>query len=297
MQIISAAVTPFTEDNRVDVDSAQRLYEFGLRNGLDGFFILGTMGEWSLLVDEEKKELARCACDVIGDRAKLLVGISDTGMQAILRNMESLSDLNHSHWTVVLPSGWSGPACPVKYLHEIADAADRPLYYYHIPAANGVNITTEQFRDILAHPKIVGIKNSSGSIRVRKELLLLKRSLDFQLFEGEEWAIDEALIAGCDGAVAGFGSVGAKLMKSIARSVEEGNFQSARESQFRLVEIFHSVYGGASAPWWNAGQKYALEYMGIISSRKSRVESQQELSESHMASIKACVDANREYMV
>lgn len=296
-KIISAAVTPFTSDNKIDLKSAANLYEFGLTCGLDGFFILGSMGEWALLTDEEKTALAGCACDVIGDRADILLGISDTGLPNILRNMEQLSHLKHSHWTVILPGGWPGPACPVKYLHRIADEADRPLYYYHIPPFNGVNISTEQFGDILAHPKIVGIKNSAGSIRLRKELLFLKKTVDFKLFEGEEWSIDEALIGGCDGAVAGFGSVGAKLMKTIARHVEEGQIESAKECQFKLIEIFHGVYGGAHAPWWNVGQKYALEYMGIISSTVSRIDDQQTLPEDRKAAIRACIDTNRDYIL
>lgn len=220
-QIITAAITPFTADDKVDLESAGRLYEFNLKQGVDGFFILGSMGEWALLTDEEKDALAECACNTIGKKAKILIGIADTGMPNIMRNMERMHHLSHSHWTVILPAGWTGPGNkPVEYLHKIADAADRPMYFYYIPGFNGVTVTTEQFRDILSHPNIAGVKNSSGSIRARKELLMLKEIVDFELFEGEEWGIDEALAFGCDGAVAGFGATGCKLMKRIAGSVD-----------------------------------------------------------------------------
>ncbi len=295
-QIISAAVTPYTADDKVDLESAARLYEFDLRQGIDGFFIFGSMGEWALLTNEEKDSLAECACSVIGDKAKILLGIADTGMPNILRNMERLHHLKHSHWTVILPPSWTGPEnAPVEYLHKIADASDRPMYVYYIPCFNGVTITTDQFRDILSHPKIVGLKNSSGSIRDRKELLLLKKTVDFELFEGEEWGIDEALWAGCDGAVAGFGSTGAKLMKNIANKVDAGDFDAARELQFRLIGLFHEIYG-EDAMWWCAGQKYALKYMGILSDAASRMVSQQGLPESHKAIVRSCIDANRDLL-
>ncbi len=294
-QIISASVTPFTDDGKVDLESAARLYEFNLKQGIDGFFIFGSMGEWALLTDEEKDALAECACGVIGDKAKLLIGISDTGMPNILRNMERWQHLTHSHWTIVVPASWAGPDCPVKYLHQIADAADRPLYFYYVPGFNGVTVTTEQFEEILSHPKIVGIKNSAGCIRTRKELLFLKKSMDFELFEGEEWGIDEALIVGCDGAVAGFGSTGAKLIKSIAAKVDVGDFDAARELQFRLVGIFHDIYG-PEAMWWCTGQKYALKYMGILSSSMSRVAGQEGLPESNKAAIRACIDDNHDLL-
>jgi len=90
-QIISAAVTPFTEDGKLDVDSAARLYEHGLRQKLDGFFVMGSMGEWALLSPDERDLLAKTACGVIGKKAKILLGISDTGMPSILHNMEKMA--------------------------------------------------------------------------------------------------------------------------------------------------------------------------------------------------------------
>lgn len=295
-QIISAAITPFTDDGKLDTKSAAKLYEFNMSNGCDGFFILGSMGEWALLTPEEKKELAACACETIGKKAKVLLGIADTGMPNMMRNMEMLSSLSHTHWVLIYPGSWAGPADPVGYAHRIADAADRPVFLYYIPGFNGVSLSTPQFRDILSHPKIVGCKNSSGSIRTRKELLFLKQSVDFELYEGEEWGIDEALMAGCDGAVAGFASTATKLMKKIARLVDQNDFKAAYKFQFHLVDIFHKVYG-ENVAWWNIGQKYALQYMGIISSIKSRIESQQDLPEDQKAVIRACIDKYRDQLM
>ena len=296
-QVISASVTPFGADGNIDLESAARLYEFGLERGIDGFFIFGSMGEWALLTDEERDALAACACQVIGQKAKLLVGVSDTGKLNILRNMERLHHLTHSHWTVALPPAWTGPdGDVVKYMHEIADTADRPLYLYYAPGFNHVTLNTSQFRDILAHPKIVGVKNSAGSIQVRKELLLLKKSIEFELFEGDEWGIDEALSGGCDGAVVGFGGAGGKVVKEIASLVAADKLHAARELQFRLIDIFHSIYG-TDLRWWCAGHKYALQCMGVISSATTRVDSQRCLPESHKAIVRACVDANRDLLI
>jgi 4-hydroxy-tetrahydrodipicolinate synthase len=294
-QIISAAVTPFTEDGKLDVDSAARLYQTGLQQGLDGFFVMGSMGEWALITPEERDLLARTACEVIGKKAKVLLGISDTGMPSILRNMERWQHLGHSHWTVIPPGNWAGPADPVRYLHDLADHADRPLYFYYLPAFNHVIIGREQFQDILAHPKIAGVKNSAGSMRIRKELLMLKRDRPFELYEGEEWALDESLMLGCDGAVAGFGSTAGKLMKQLAARVDAGDFAAAQRMQFQLLDLYYGIYGQTVA-WWAAGQKYALQYMGIISSAHTRVAAQRELPEAHRAAVRACVDAHRELL-
>jgi hypothetical protein len=61
------------------------------------------------------------------------------------------------------------------------------------------------------------------------------------------------------------------------------------------MEMFHAVYG-IDTTWWNAGQKYALKYMGLFSSATTRVAGQQNLPEAQRASIRACVDANRDLL-
>jgi 4-hydroxy-tetrahydrodipicolinate synthase len=294
-QIISAAVTPFTEDGKLDLESAARLYQFGLGHSLDGFFIMGSMGEWALLDPVERDALAQCACDVIGKKAKILLGISDTGMPSILRNMERWQHLPHTHWTVVPPGAWAGPGDPVKYMHALADRADRPLYFYYLPQFNGVTISMSQFRDILSHPRIAGVKNSAGSMRLRKELLLIKKEKNFELYEGEEWALDESLLLGCDGAVAGFASTAGKLMKELAAHIDAGDFPAASRLQFKLMELFYAIYG-EQVTWWIAGQKYALQYMGVIKAATTRAAAQVDLPEAQRASIRACVDANRKIL-
>jgi 4-hydroxy-tetrahydrodipicolinate synthase len=183
----------------------------------------------------------------------------------------------------------------VKYLHALADRADRPLYFYYLPQFNGVTISMSQFRDILAHPRIAGVKNSAGSMRLRKELLLIKGQKNFELYEGEEWAIDESLLLGCDGAVAGFASTAGKLMKKLAAAIDGGDFPSASKMQYKLLELFYGIYG-ENVAWWVIGQKYALQYMGILKSSSTRVAAQAVLPEAQRAAVRACVDANRDIL-
>lgn len=294
-QIISAAVTPFTDADKLDLDSAAKVYEFGIEHAIDGFFILGTMGEWALVTPEEKVAVAEHACQVIGGRARVLVGVTDTGLPSILRNTERLRHLKHDAWVVVLPSGMAAPGDPVAYMHGLADACDRPLYLYYLPQMNRITLSIQQFRDILAHPGIAGVKNSAGHVRLRRDLLMLKQEVAFELYDGEEWGIDEALALGCDGAISGFGSTAAKLVKSIAASVDAGRLADAVGQQYRLIDIMHNVYGDG-AKYWSAGQKCALKYMGIIASDRSRVPSQQPLPEPHRERVRRCIDANRDYL-
>lgn len=132
-QIISAAMTPFTQDNEIDLDSAARMYEFNIKHGIDGFFLFGTMGEWALTSSAEKDMIAEHACKVIGKRARIFLGIQDSGLERMLENIKKWKHLSNEAWVVILPGGWAGPSIPVEYMHRLADSSDRPLYLYHNP--------------------------------------------------------------------------------------------------------------------------------------------------------------------
>ncbi len=294
-QIISAAMTPFTAGNEIDLDSAARMYEFNIAHKIDGFFIFGTMGEWALLSSEEKNMIAEHACKTIGSRARVFLGIQDTGMEQMVLNMKKWRHLPHEAWVFMYPAGWAGPSCPVDYIHRLADISDRPLYLYYNPGFNGVSLEASQFRDILSHSRIIGVKNSADSMRIRKELLILRKSADFELFEGQEWAVDESLMLGCDGAICGFGSCGIKILKAIASHTDSGEFEKARELQEKLIEIFKGVYGERRQHVWS-GQKHALARMGILSSPAARVEGL-DAGPEEIALINKCVDENMEALL
>lgn len=293
-RIVSAAVTPFDSSGRIDTESAARLFEWGLRCGLDGFFVFGNMGEWRMLNDSMRSSLAAVVCDVVRDRARIILGVHATDLTGVLENMDHLADFHHSHWAALLPPGNGPQDDPVRQALAIADHADRPFLLYYVPKVNGVRLTTAQFREILDHPNVAGIKNSASLIRVRKELLLLKRELDFELFEGDEWGVDEAAHLGCDGAVIGFGSMGGRLFKAIAAAAGNDDWVRAAWLQRQLIDILHTVYGEPVA-YQCVGQKYGLHRMGILDSYNALLATQQTLPPEQQERIARCVEEHPEW--
>ena len=296
-KIYSASITPFTDNEEIDTESVERLLNFDLERGVEGFFFLGTMGEWAVLDSSMKRVLLQTAGDVIGDRAEIIVGVHSTGLNGILENIENFSKYNCTSFAVQLPGGWAKPADPVSYMHRIADFSAKPVYLYYVPSANGVYFSKEQFADLFKHPNIRGVKNSSDSLKTRKELLLLKEKNNFTLFEGQEWVVDESLALGCDGALVGMAPLGAKLFKSIAAAVDSGDLEQAAEYQRIMLEVFDGIYGADLSTVW-AGQKYALKVLGIFSTENSLVPSQRGVMNSESRKrIEKCLDEYRSYLV
>lgn len=75
--IISA--TPFTDSGELDLDSADRLIDFYLDNGVDGITILGVMGEAPKLSAAESISFAERVIKRVAGRVPIVVGASSPG--------------------------------------------------------------------------------------------------------------------------------------------------------------------------------------------------------------------------
>ncbi len=293
--IYSATITPFKDKTTVDQESLEKLLKFNLERGIKGFFFFGSMGEWALLNEKMRVEILEVATSVLKGKVEIIAGISSTGLNGILENMERASKFEVDSYAVMFPGCWAGPKDPVTYITNIAQISDRPIYLYYLPSYNGVSLTMEELKDILSHNNIKGIKNSSDSLKKRKELLILRKKINFLLFEGQEWVVDESLALGCDGALVGMGSLAGKLFSQIANAVDMGNLSEASKLQNILIEIFDGIYGKNLTTVW-IGQKYALELLGLFNTHITLVPSERELTQSDKKRIELCINRYRDYL-
>src|SRR5215469_16242160 len=79
--VISA--TPFTDAGAMDWASTDRLMDFYLDCGVDGVTILGVMGEAPKLAEAEAEAFVARVVKRIGGRLKVIVGVSNPGLQLL----------------------------------------------------------------------------------------------------------------------------------------------------------------------------------------------------------------------
>lgn len=57
----AALFTPYDAKGRVDPEMVARIMDYGYANGLNGFYLTGTTGEWWLLSTDERKQVYAAA--------------------------------------------------------------------------------------------------------------------------------------------------------------------------------------------------------------------------------------------
>ena len=289
-QIVSATVTPLMEDGSLDQRGLCNLIDRGAFHKLDGMFLFGSMGEWGSLSDALKEEGVELASGYVKDRFDLLVGINATSLPLSLNLMKRYKQYDFAAY-VFMPPGKTSSLDPVRSVLTVLDAADRPVYLYHCPPNNGRNFSLKDFETMMRHPNLKGIKNSSSDMYLRRELLLLRERIGTKtlLFEGQEWAADEALIVGCDGMICGMGAVCSKLMRKLADCVDAGDVAGAVAMQNRMIRVFHGIYGPNIETCQN-GEKYALFKMGLIASPLTLTQEMSNLTDAAKARIEKCLE-------
>ena len=292
--VYSASVTPLLADGGLDIGGLNRIFTRNIRHGIDGIFILGSMGEWNRFPDAFRDELIAESVKAVAGRAELLVGITAPSTAQALKNLQRASEHAFDSYVFMLPAA-AGVADPVRDVCAVLDAADRPVYYYHCPPNNGINLSLAQFESILSHPNLKGVKNSASNMWLRRELILMKQEKGLKplLLEGQEWAVDEALIVGYDGMLCGMGALGSKLMVGIAHAVDAGDIAGAVRLQSRFIRLFHGVYGPNLETVW-VGQKYALKCLGLCASELTLAQEMAALTEARKRDIQACLEEFRE---
>lgn len=288
-KVISATVTPLNADGSLDRNGLKNIFERNVRHGIDGVFLFGSMGEWGSFSDAFKEEGVELASELLKGKADLLVGINATSLPLSLENMKRYQKYDFDSYVFMLP-GATSDLDPVKSILTVLDAADRPVYYYHCPPNNGKELSLEQFAAVMAHPNLKGIKNSSSNMWLRREMLIMKKEREFKtlLMEGQEWAVDEALLAGNDGMVCGMAALTSKPMVELARAADRGDWSEAVRLQNLLIEIYHGVYGIDIGNCWN-GQKYALMKLGLIATPYTLAQEMSSLTDEAKKRIEYCL--------
>src|SRR5699024_12334575 len=73
-RVLTAMVTPFTDEGALDLDRAQELAAHLVDLGNDGLVLGGTTGESPTTSDAEKADLVRAVLQAVGERATVVDG-------------------------------------------------------------------------------------------------------------------------------------------------------------------------------------------------------------------------------
>ena len=161
--IITAIITPFDADQRVDEDAFVALMQQLAANGSDGFVVAGTTGEAATLTDEEHLGLIGLAASERPEGTSIIAGVgsNDTRHAAALtaRACELGADALLSDNPYYNRPNRRGI---IAHYREVTRAADRPILLYNIPQRTGSDMPNELLAELAQLDHIAGVKQANN---------------------------------------------------------------------------------------------------------------------------------------
>jgi 4-hydroxy-tetrahydrodipicolinate synthase len=240
-RVLTAMVTPFTEDGSVDLAGAQELAAHLVdRCAHDGLVIAGTTGEAPTLSDAEQRTLLEAVLDAVGDRATVVAGVGTNDTAHSIERARDAERLGVHGLLVVTPYYNKPPqAGLLRHFTSVADSTDLPVMLYDIPPRTVVPIEVETLVRAAEHPRIVAVKDAKGDLG--SVAWTLART-DLAYYSGEDMLNLPLLALGAVGVVSVVGHlVGARLAELIT-AVEAGDLARAREVNRALLPVYTGIF-------------------------------------------------------
>ena len=244
-RVLTAMVTPFDIDGRLDLDRAEQLANHLIELGNDGLVVNGTTGESPTTTDTEKSELIRAVVGAVGDRATVVAGASTYDTAHSIELAREAEKAGAQGLLLVTPY-YSRPPQSGLLLHftSIANATELPVMLYDIPPRSVIPIELDTFRRLAEHPRILAVKDARNDLRIGTEVMA---TTSLAYYSGDDPVNLPWLAVGASGFVSVIGHVVADRLRALIDAFEAGELDRAREINAGLLPVQRAMgrVGGA----------------------------------------------------
>lgn len=253
--------TPFDEQERLAVHRLRSNLKRWRACGFSGFVVLGSTGEFVHLNEGERLRVLSAAREALPDDILLIGGCSLHSLRDTMAYIHAAAGEGVDAVLVNTPCYYpqaSEPSQLAAYYRRLADQAPVPILLYNVPQFTGVSIPPHLVAELAEHPNIIGIKESSGNLRVLTEIARLVPS-DFVVLTGSASTFYPALLIGAQGGILAAACVAWEACRGIFDAVQSGQLTKARHLQMQLLPLIEAI----TTRWGIGGLKAAMDLRGL----------------------------------
>ena len=243
--VVTAMVTPFTEDGALDPGAAAELARWLADHGSDGLVVAGTTGEGPVLSDDEKVELWRAVAEAVTVPVVAGTGSNDTAHSVELTRRAA--ECGVAGALVVTPY-YNRPSQSGIEAHfrAVAAASQLPVLIYDIPVRTGRKVS----HDVLVRlarevPQVVGVKDAAGDVAATARLVADAPD-DFEVYSGDDGLTLPLLAVGAVGVIGVATHWAAPQFAEMIATFTKGDAVRARAVNSQLLASYAFETGDAA---------------------------------------------------
>jgi 4-hydroxy-tetrahydrodipicolinate synthase len=239
--VITAMVTPFSEDFSLDLDGAQELARWLLDNGTDSLVVAGSTGESATLSHGEKLDLLKAIVEAAEGRGRVIAGTGTYNTAETVELTREAEGLGADAVLVVTPYYNKPPQRGlIEHFTKVAGSTGLPVILYNIPGRTACLIETDTVLRLAEVDNIVALKDSTGDLQTASRIIK-ESPPDFEVYSGDDWAAFLYAVMGGAGVV----SVASHLVGDrIKEMLELAHVDSvaARKIHDDLMPLFKALF-------------------------------------------------------
>ena len=246
------------DHGEIDLSRLQTLADRLIAGGAHGLVVCGTTGEASQLDLAEQSAVLSAVLETAHRRCPVLMGVGGSDTYAAAAKVREFDDTELAGYLVATPA-YVRPSQEglLRHFETIADATDRPIVLYNVPARTGVNLELATARTLAQRPQFAAIKEAGGSLQRMEELV---RHTPLAMLCGDDALLFAALCAGGQGAISASAHIRVDLYVQIYDLVHAGHLAEAMTVFDHLLPVIRLLFSEPNP----APLKAALAMQGVL---------------------------------
>lgn len=229
-----ALITPFTEDDRIDVKALVRLVEWHIEKKTDGLVLLGTTGESWAISSEERILVTTTAVNASKGRIPIIIGVGSADTRTAVRYSEIAKSLGADGFLVVTPY-YNRPTqegC-LAHFKEIAKVG-LPMIIYHHPKRTGCFLELSTLEVLAKIKEVIAIKDAYGDLDYMRQTPL-------PVLSGDDLLSLKWYELGACGTISVIGNIIPDVWSQIANLCFIKNYKQAKELFDQCLPLMESL--------------------------------------------------------
>lgn len=225
--VFPAVTTKFTDQDELDFNMFNINLEAQLAAGAGGIILGGSLGEASVLSDEEKFELLSHTLKVVNGRVPVLLNIAEPTTKKAVAAAKKAEQLGANGLMLLPPMRYyADPEETLAFFEAVALSTPLPIMIYNNPVDYKIEVTLDMFEVLSKHENIQAVKESTRDIS--NVTRMINRFGDrFKILTGVDPLAMESLVMGAHGWVAGLVDAFPKETVAIFRLVKQNRIPEA----------------------------------------------------------------------
>jgi 4-hydroxy-tetrahydrodipicolinate synthase len=260
-RLLTAMVTPFDKEGKVDYEQAKRLAKALLDSGSDGVVVAATTGEAPTLSWEEELRLFQEVKSAIGSRGNIVAYTGSNSTAEAVEATEGAEKIGVDACLSVVPY-YNKPSQEGIYQHfkTIAESTALPVIMYNIPGRVVINMNVDTIVRLSRIKNIVGVKEASSNMDHVAQTLNKVTREDFYIWSGNDNDTFPIMNLGGYGLIGVTSHLLGKQIKKMMELIVENNVRDAAVIHRHIIPLISALMNTVSNP---APIKYALGLVGF----------------------------------